>query len=92
MTERGIVLEDAPFHTTGTRIAVSAWQAQFTGMREDARRGGTIVESTDALAEIPLPASGGGFKRPGDLNDRSSLAWSAEGARVQNPRKSTFAG
>ena len=55
-----------------------AWQAQFTGMREAARRGGSIAEITDALAEIRLPFSGGGFKRLGDLRDRASLAWSAE--------------
>lgn len=75
---RGIILEDPPFHTMGNRIAGSAWQAQFTGMREAARKGGSVEEITDALADIRLPASGGGFKRLGDLRDRTSLAWSAE--------------
>jgi pimeloyl-ACP methyl ester carboxylesterase len=75
---RGIILEDPPFHTMGNRIAGSAWQAQFTGMREAARKGGSVEEITDALADIRLPASGGGFKRLGDLRDRASLAWSAE--------------
>ncbi|MDH4453884.1 MAG: alpha/beta hydrolase [Verrucomicrobiota bacterium] len=75
---RGIILEDPPFHTMGNRIASSTWQAQFTGMREAARKGGSVEEITDALADIRLPASGGGFKRLGELRDRASLAWSAE--------------
>jgi pimeloyl-ACP methyl ester carboxylesterase len=75
---RGIILEDPPFHTMGNRIAGSAWQAQFTGMREAARKRGSVEEITDALADIRLPASGGGFKRLGDLRDRASLAWSAQ--------------
>ncbi len=74
---RGIILEDPPFHTMGNRIAGSAWQAQFTGMREAARKRGSVEEITDALADIRLPASGG-FKRLGDLRDRASLAWSAQ--------------
>ena len=73
----GIILEDPPFHTMGNRIAGSAWQAQFIGMRKAASRGGSINEITGALANIRLPASGGGFKRLGELRDRASLAWSA---------------
>lgn len=75
---RGIILEDPPFHTMGNRIASSTWQAQFTGMREAARKGGSVGDITDALADIRLPASGGGFKHLGDLRDRASLAWSAQ--------------
>jgi pimeloyl-ACP methyl ester carboxylesterase len=75
---RSIILEDPPFHTMGNRIAGSAWQAQFTGMREAARKRGSVEEITDALADIRLPASGGGFKRLGELRDRASLAWSAQ--------------
>jgi pimeloyl-ACP methyl ester carboxylesterase len=75
---RGIILEDPPFHTMGNRINRSAWQAQFAGMREAARKRGSVEEITDALADIRLPASGGGFKRLGDLRDRASLAWSAQ--------------
>jgi pimeloyl-ACP methyl ester carboxylesterase len=74
----GIVLEDPPFHTMGNRIGGSAWQSQFIGMREAARRGGTVGEITDALADIRIPVKGGGFKRLGELRDRSSLNWSAQ--------------
>lgn len=75
---RAIFLEDPPFHTMGNRIAGTAWQAQFLGMREAARKGGSTEEITDVLAEIRLPSAGGGFKRLGDLRDRASLAWSAQ--------------
>lgn len=75
---RGIILEDPPFHTMGNRIAGTAWQAQFTGMRDAARGVGSGEQITDALADIRIPASGGGFKRLGDLRDRASLAWSAQ--------------
>jgi pimeloyl-ACP methyl ester carboxylesterase len=75
---RGIILEDPPFHTMGNRIAGTAWQAQFSGMRDAARRGGSVEEITEALADIQLPSAGGGFKRLGDLRDRASLAWSAQ--------------
>lgn len=75
---RGIILEDPPFHTMGNRIAGSAWQAQFTGMREAARKGGSVEEITKALSDIRLPASGGAFKRLGELRNRASLAWSAQ--------------
>lgn len=75
---RGIVLEDPPFHTMGNRIAGSVWQAQFLGMQNAGELGGSIEEITDTLADIRLPASGGGFKRLGELRDRASLTWSAQ--------------
>lgn len=75
---RGVVLEDPPFHTMGAHIHSSVWQAQFTGMREVARRGGSVEQLTDALADVRLPFSGGITKRLGELRDRASLIWSAE--------------
>lgn len=75
---RGVVLEDPPFHTMGNRIHGSAWQAQFIGMREAARNGGTDEQLTDALADIRLPGPGDTFNRLGELRDRASLRWSAE--------------
>jgi pimeloyl-ACP methyl ester carboxylesterase len=74
---RGVVLEDPPFHTMGAHIHSSVWQAQFAGMREVARRGGSLEQLTDALADIHLPFPGGVTKRLGDFRDRASLAWSA---------------
>jgi pimeloyl-ACP methyl ester carboxylesterase len=73
-----IILEDPPFHTMGNRIDATAWQAQFLGMQEVARRGHCVEEMTAALAEIRLPSGHGGFRRLGDVRDEASLAWSAQ--------------
>jgi len=75
---RAIILEDPPFHTMGNRIDATAWQAQFLGMQEVARRGRCVEEMTAALAQIRLPSGDGGFRRLGDLRDEASLAWSAQ--------------
>jgi pimeloyl-ACP methyl ester carboxylesterase len=75
---RGIILEDPPFHTMGNRLAGSAWQAQFIGMRAAAQTGGSTDEITAALAEIRLPTRDGRIQRLGELRDRASLAWSAQ--------------
>lgn len=83
---RGIILEDPPFHTMGTRIAGSTWQALFLGMKAAAEAGGGTEAITEALADIRLPTSGGGFKRLGDLRDRASLVWSAECLRQLDPK------
>lgn len=83
---RGVILEDPPFHTMGTRIAGSTWQALFIGMRAAAETGGGTEVITETLANISLPASGGGFKRLGDLRDRASLTWSAECLRQLDPK------
>ncbi|MGH7957134.1 MAG: alpha/beta fold hydrolase, partial [Opitutaceae bacterium] len=72
----GIVLEDPPFHTMGQRIQETPYQAQFTGMQEVARRGGSIESMTDALAGIRLP-SPQGVVRLGDLRARPSLRFGA---------------
>lgn len=82
---RAIILEDPPFHTMGNRIEGSAWQAQFIGMQEIARRGGSVEDMTDALAEIRLPSGDGGCHRLGDRRDRASLAWSAQGLTQLDP-------
>ncbi|MFM8891867.1 MAG: alpha/beta fold hydrolase [Planctomycetia bacterium] len=74
---RGAVLEDPPFHGMGTRIAGTAWQAQFAGMRAAALRGGSVDELAAALAAIELPTPGGGTTRLGALRDPAALAWSA---------------
>jgi pimeloyl-ACP methyl ester carboxylesterase len=72
-----VVLEDPPFHTMGRDIGATPYVAQFTGMREAARRGGDMIAMTDRLAEIRLP-SAQGMVRLGDVRDRASLEFSAE--------------
>lgn len=64
---------------------MDAWQAQFIGMQEIARRGGSVEDMTDALAEIRLPSGDGGCHRLGDRRDRASLAWSAQGLTQLDP-------
>jgi pimeloyl-ACP methyl ester carboxylesterase len=71
------VLEDPPFQTMGTRIAGSAWEAQFRAMREIGLRGGSIESLAEALAAIELPRPDGGRVRLGDLRDAKALRWSA---------------
>ena len=82
---RGVVLEDPPFHTMGNRIEGLAWQALFSGMREAARRGGSVEELSTILADIRLPVSGGVFKRLCELRDRASLEWSAKCLTALDP-------
>jgi len=81
----GLVLEDPPYHTMGNRIVGSSWQTQFVGMREAARRGGSVDDITDALAEIRLPCGNGVYKRLGELRDRTSLQWSAQCLKQIDP-------
>jgi len=75
---RAAVLEDPPFHGMGGRIAGTAWQAQFVGMRAAVRAGGGVDAIAAALAEIRLPAADGGTRRLGDIRDRAAIRWSAE--------------
>lgn len=75
---RGVVLEDPPFHTMANRIHGTAWQAQFVGMRDVARCGGTKAEMAAMLADIEIPFPNGGSKRLGELRTPAALAWSAE--------------
>ena len=75
---RGVVLEDPPFHTMGNRIYGTAWHAQFSGMRDVARRGGTKAEMAARLADIEIPIPNCGSKRFRELRTPAALAWSAE--------------
>ncbi len=61
----------------GNRIEGSVWQAQFIGMRQIAKQGGSLEVITEALSDIRLPTDDGS-RRLGDLRDRASLAWSAQ--------------
>jgi len=82
---RAAVLEDPPFHGMGGRIAGTAWQAQFVGMRAAARAGGGVDAIAAALAEIRLPAPDGGTRRLGDIRDRGAIRWSAECLAAADP-------
>jgi pimeloyl-ACP methyl ester carboxylesterase len=75
---QGIVMEDPPFHGMGERIAGTAWQSQFSGMRDAALRGGTVEDLARAIAAIQLPRPDGGSVRFGDIRDSAAIRWSAD--------------
>jgi pimeloyl-ACP methyl ester carboxylesterase len=54
-------------------------------MRAATQTGGSTDEITAALAEIRLPTRDGGIQRLGELRDRASLAWSAQGLSRLDP-------
>jgi pimeloyl-ACP methyl ester carboxylesterase len=72
------IFEDPPFHTMGRDIALTPYRAQFAGMYDVARRGGSVERMTDALAEIVLPEPGGVTVRLGDVRERTELEFSAD--------------
>jgi pimeloyl-ACP methyl ester carboxylesterase len=75
---RGIVLEDPPFHTMGSRIAQTPWQALFTGMRKVAGSGAGTDGLAAALAELTVQVPGrSGLARLGQLRSSESLCFSA---------------
>ena len=74
----GIVLEDPPFHSMGEEITGTRWHAQFIGMRDVARAGGTLESMTSQLAAVRVPAlDGDGTTTLGNLRSRESLEFSA---------------
>lgn len=75
---QGIVMEDPPFHAMGERIAGTAWQSQFSGMRDAALRGGTVEDLATAIAAIQLPRPDGSSVRFGDIRDPAAIRWSAD--------------
>jgi pimeloyl-ACP methyl ester carboxylesterase len=82
---RAMVLEDPPLHGMGERIHGTPWQAQFKGMQIVARRGGSVEQIADALAEIRLPMPDGTTRRLGDLRSREALLGSAEDLSFMDP-------
>jgi pimeloyl-ACP methyl ester carboxylesterase len=75
---RGIVLEDPPFHTMGSRISQTPWQALFTGMRKVAASGAGTDGLAAALAELAVQVPGRSvLARLGQLRNTESLRFSA---------------
>lgn len=86
---QGIVMEDPPFHAMGNRIAGTAWQSQFSGMRDAALRGGTVEDLAAAIAAIQLPRPDGSVVRLGDLREPTAIRWSAECLKRLDPETLT---
>lgn len=75
---RGVVLEDPPFHTMGTRIAGTAFHSQFSGLRTIVRPGRTVEELLSDLQQMPITLPDRGVAVPfGTLRDSVSLRYMA---------------
>jgi pimeloyl-ACP methyl ester carboxylesterase len=76
---RGIVLEDPPFHTMGSRIAQTSWQPLFIGMRDMARSVTGADKLATALAELFVQVPGrSGLAKLGQVRSAESLRFSAQ--------------
>ena len=74
----GVVLEDPPFATMGSRIAGSVWQQVFAGFRDALRSGGGIDGLFGRLRGILVTGGDGKVRMLSQLRDDASLRWSAE--------------
>jgi pimeloyl-ACP methyl ester carboxylesterase len=82
----GVVLEDPPFHTMGSRIASTPWQAYFRSIRALAGSRESTSSLAAKLAAISWtdPASGRTLQL-GDVRDRVSLRFLAHSLRDVPP-------
>jgi pimeloyl-ACP methyl ester carboxylesterase len=81
-----LVLEDPPFHTLGERIRETPFHALFRGMHNVLAEGLNDVDRLAArLADVPLPALGGGTRRLGDVRDPLQLRFSASCLVMMDP-------
>jgi pimeloyl-ACP methyl ester carboxylesterase len=75
---RGVVLEDPPFDTLGTRIRETTFYDYFAQVRRILQAGGETERLQAELAEIRVAsAAGGAAKRLGEVRDATSLRLSA---------------
>ena len=74
----GIILEDPPFETMGSRIRGSHWQELFMGFDRVARAGGNVDQRLEGLKAIGVRNKDGEVVPLAKLRDEASLRWSAE--------------
>lgn len=72
-----VILEDPPSAAFLDRLEETPYHAQFSAMQRLAGRKGTVAEIAKELAEVQLPAAGGGTVRLGDARDATSVRFSA---------------
>lgn len=84
----GVVLEDPPFETMGSRIADTMFHSQFVQFREvlRAERWGSISELARLLADVQIqnPSTGQSI-RLGDTRDEASLRFHASSLAKIDP-------
>jgi pimeloyl-ACP methyl ester carboxylesterase len=82
---RGLILEDPPFETMGSRIADSPLLAFFSAMRPFASCGATTAEIARQFGGQLVPKPGGGQARVRDLRDPVSLRFTASALQHLDP-------
>jgi len=75
---RGVILEDPPFHTMGSRIGQTPYDSQFREMQRIVRPGRPLDELWRDLRDLPIRFPGRDVPVPlGTLRDPTSLRYSA---------------
>ncbi len=74
----GVILEDPPFETMGSRIAGSVWHQVFMGFRDAVGAGCDAEGLFERLRGIPIVGADGTVSALWQLRDEASLRWSAK--------------
>ena len=83
---RGIILEDPPFETMGSRIAASGFLNYFEALQQLASMHLPVPQLARGMAEIRLPGGGAAGLRLGDVRDAASLRFAAHCLAAADPR------
>ncbi|HEY1784716.1 MAG TPA: alpha/beta hydrolase [Pirellulales bacterium] len=83
---RGVILEDPPFETMGSRIAASGFLNYFEQLQELVMQGLPVPELARRMAEIRLPGQGVANLRLGDVRDAAALRFAAHCLAAADPR------
>ena len=83
---RGIVLEDPPFETMGSRLASTSWLSFFRALQPLAGDRRPVAQVARELAEVQIGTPGERPVRLGDARDATSLRFTAVSAKKLDPR------
>jgi pimeloyl-ACP methyl ester carboxylesterase len=73
----GIILEDPPFETMGSRIAACGFLNYFEQLQQLAALGLPVTELAQRMAELRVPGRGAAGLRLADVRDAASLRFAA---------------
>ncbi len=83
----GLILEDPPFHTMGSRIAETVFLSQFMGIQSLLGQPTTVPELALRLANLEITSPGGEKSfRLGDVRDPASLRYHARCLTLVDPK------
>ncbi len=74
----GVVLEDPPFETMGSRIFGTGWHQVFMGFREALSEGRELEGLFERLGRVRIVGADGTVSVLSQLRDEVSLRWSAD--------------